>query len=53
MSAEVRHDQIDTSQVSEFVALGGAVTLAVIIGVVFLGHQLAQVISAIGAGLRV
>ena len=53
VSTGSRTDRIDTSQASELVALGAAVVVAVIIGAVYLGQQVAQIMLAIGAGLRV
>lgn len=46
-------EPIDTSQSSEFIALGAAVMLAVVIAVLFVGQQVAQVILTIGAGLQI
>jgi len=53
MSTRNGYDRMDTSQSSEFIALGAAVMLAVIISVLFLGQQVAQLLFAIAAGLRI
>lgn len=53
MSTRSGYDRIDTSQPSEYIALGAAVLLAVIISVLFLGQQVMHLMLAIGAGLRV
>ena len=53
MSTRSGYDRIDTSQSSEFIVLGAAVMLVVIISVLFLGQQLAQLMLAIAAGLQV
>lgn len=53
MSTRSGYDHIDTEQASQHVAIVAVVLLAVLVSALYLGHQLTELVLAVGRLLQV